>query len=101
MLALDHVTLAARDLERLTQPFVRAGLSPDYGGAHANGVTHMAMLGLADGSYVEFIAPTAALPETVIWREFMAVDAGPAAWCVDCASSLASEVERLRARGVA
>ena len=67
---LDHVTIAGSSLDRLRDAFARIGLATEYGGAHANGVTHMALLGFDDGSYIE-------LASTVKpgWRSVMILQA--------------------------
>ncbi|WP_137285377.1 VOC family protein [Halorussus salinisoli] len=52
-LTLDHVPFAWHDLDEITAEFDRLGLTPDYGGVHDKGVTHMAVLGFDDQSYVE------------------------------------------------
>ncbi len=53
---LDHVTLAATNLDTLVEGFSAAGMTLDYGGAHSNGITHMSLLGFSDGSYIELIS---------------------------------------------
>jgi hypothetical protein len=55
-LKLDHVGICAYDLQSLQDAFASVGLSAEYGGAHATGGTHNALLGFDDGSYVELIA---------------------------------------------
>jgi len=50
MLSIDHVTLACSELESLRAALAQLGLATTYGGPHANGVTHMAARGLADGT---------------------------------------------------
>lgn len=92
---LDHLTLAGRSLEAMSDPFTRLGLRPDYGGPHENGVTHMAMLGFDDGTYLEFIAPIDPDAVSPIWHDFSSRDAGPAAWCVT-SEDAAREADRLR-----
>jgi len=80
-LTIDHVPFAWSDLAELTAESERLGLAPEYGGAHDNGVTHMSVLGVGDGSYVELIAERGD-GEHGFWPEHIRADAGPAAWCV-------------------
>ena len=55
---LDHLVYAAPDLEVATSGLERRlGFRPDYGGKHAGGLTHNAILSLGQGSYLEIIAP--------------------------------------------
>ena len=55
-LKLDHVGICAYDLQSLQDAFAAAGLRAEYGGTHATGATHNALLGFDDGSYIELIA---------------------------------------------
>lgn len=98
-LTIDHLTLAAHRLDLLADAFDRLNLHPDYGGPHENGVTHMSLIGFADGSYVELFAPREVGATSPIWNDFAIGDAGPSAWCVSSADA-AADAERLRARGV-
>jgi len=99
-LKVDHASVCGSDLEAMRQAFAEVGLKTDYGGAHANGVTHMALLGFEDGSYVELIAPQrAGAVEGSDWAKFMAADAGACAWAVAVAD-VSSEVARLKGSGI-
>ena len=49
-LKIDHVTIAGSDLSKMRDAFASLGLVSEYGGAHSNGITHMALLGFEDGS---------------------------------------------------
>lgn len=99
-LKIDHVTIAGSDLAVLEQAFVAAGLPTEYGGPHSNGVTHMALLGFEDGSYIElisFLVPGAT--ETIFWGEQIAGNGGPCAWAVE-SDNVGVEAARLAALGV-
>ena len=99
-LKVDHVTVCGVDLEIMRKAFASVGLASDYGGLHANGVTQMALVGFADGSYLELIAPTK--PSVVTgsdWGKFMEGDAGPCAWAVGT-SDVQGDVARLKADGM-
>jgi catechol 2,3-dioxygenase-like lactoylglutathione lyase family enzyme len=53
---IDHIVIAVRDLERAAVNFSKAGFTVTPGGEHSGGVTHNALIALADGSYFELIA---------------------------------------------
>ena len=101
VLELDHVSICGSNLDTLRQMFTDAGLAPDFGGPHGNGVTHMAAIGFDDGTYIELIAPmkageTAGTP----WAKFMAEEANTCAWAVGT-NVLLQEVDRLKKDGIA
>ena len=101
VLNLDHASICTSNLDSMRQALAGAGLATDYGGPHANGVTHMALLGFDDGSYLELIAPQKpGVTEGSNWARFMASDAGTCAWASE-PNDLQSEVSRLKALGVA
>jgi hypothetical protein len=101
---LDHVPFAWSDLDEITAEFDRLGLTSEYGGVHDNGVTHMAVVGFDDRSYIELIAERNdggrdddegsddsddgdrdegnRDADHGFWPEHIRDDAGPAAWCV-------------------
>ncbi|HEY7099330.1 MAG TPA: VOC family protein [Terriglobales bacterium] len=62
-LKVDHVGICAYELRPMQDAFAAVGLSTEYGGVHATGGTHNALLGFNDGSYLELIAPQH--PETL------------------------------------
>jgi len=83
-LHIDHVTVAGRDLQSMRKALERAGIPSEYGGAHSNHATEMALVSFPDGSYLELIAiqpnadPAAVSAHT--WNKFLREDAGPCAW---------------------
>lgn len=81
---IDHVAFAWDDLSTVRNALEQVGLAYDYGGTHADGTTHMALTGFADGSYLEYIAPTEGTDpaDAGFWPDALAARAGPAAWCV-------------------
>ena len=101
VLELDHVSICGSNLDTLRQVFTDAGLAPDFGGPHGNGVTQMAAIGFDDGTYIELIAPIKAGETTGSnWAKFMSEDALSCAWAVGT-NVLLQEVERLKKVGVA
>lgn len=101
VLELDHVSVCGSNLDTLQQAFTDAGLKPDFGGPHGNGVTQMASIGFDDESYLELIAPVKpGVTEGSDWGKFMSADSGPCAWAVGTVV-LADEVDRLKKAGIA
>lgn len=97
---VDHVTICGPDLDTLQTALAAFGLQPQYGGAHANGVTHMALLGFADGSYLELIAPLKpGQTGGAHWGALMKERAGCCAWAVRV-ENIGAEVSRLRSLGI-
>lgn len=101
-LSIDHVTICGSDLDTLRQAFASVGLPTEYGGPHANGKTHMSLLGFADGSYLELIAPVEAnqlLSDDSPWPKEIGGNAGPCGWAINV-HQIEAEVARLRQRGL-
>ncbi|HEU4648456.1 MAG TPA: VOC family protein [Gemmatimonadales bacterium] len=98
-LPIDHVTLAGPDLDEMRQRLAELGLETEYGGPHDNGITHMALLGFEDGSYLELIAALDRSRPSPLWPAQIAGAGGPAAWCVR-SDDLVAERARLAAAGV-
>ncbi len=99
-LKVDHVTIAGPALAPLEQAFAAAGLATVYGGPHSNGMTHMALLGFSDGSYIELISSLqAGLKDAVFWGTHIAENGGPCAWAVQV-DDMAAEVARLTGLGI-
>ena len=93
------MTVAGSNLDRLCAAFASAGLPPDYGGVHSNGITHMASLGFNDGSYVELISTVTAGARAPWWPDHIAGDAGPCGWCART-TDIVAEADRLKSRGL-
>lgn len=101
VLELDHVSVCGSNLDALRQAFADAGLTPDFGGPHANGVTQMALIGFDDQSYIELIGPVqAGVTQGSDWASLMGGDSGPCAWAVGT-NVLLQEVDRLKKTGIA
>jgi catechol 2,3-dioxygenase-like lactoylglutathione lyase family enzyme len=99
-LKVDHASICASQLEPLRAAFGNAGLTTDYGGPHATGGTHMALLGFENGSYLELIAPM--IPGAANdspWGKMIASDAGTCAWAIGT-RDIQAEAMRLKQAGV-
>ncbi len=100
-LSVDHVTIAGANLAQLQDAFATIGLATEYGGAHSNGVTHMALLGFDDGSYIELMSTISADQRNIpIWKKHIVRDGGPCDWAARC-DDVAAELKRLAAAGLA
>ncbi len=94
---VDHVAIAGPDLDAMRQAFETVGLKTMYGGEHTGGVTHMALVGFDDGSYIELISlvdPNRT--DTPFWRDFILSSAGPCWWAAR-STDIEVEVKRVRA----
>jgi hypothetical protein len=103
-LTIDHVTVAGTDLKQMQARLAAFKIPSEYGGAHSNGATQMAIASFPDGSYLELIAPQANPDQKSLaahyWSKQMLGNAGPTAWAVR-ANDLAAEAGRLRSAGIA
>jgi hypothetical protein len=100
---VDHAGICTYDLSVLQQGFADLGLRSEYGGAHAVGGTHNALLGFDDGSYIELIAPQH--PETLSptdaqeWTPLKPAKAQDCFWAVGSAD-IKTDVKRLQKAGI-
>lgn len=102
-LKVDHAGVCAYDLQSIQQAFAELGLRAEYGGAHATGGTHNALLGFDDGSYIELIAPqhpdTLSAADAQEWTALKPDKAQDCFWATGSAN-LKADVERLRQAGI-
>jgi catechol 2,3-dioxygenase-like lactoylglutathione lyase family enzyme len=95
---IDHIVIVVAELEGAIQHYTAAGFTVVRGGRHNTG-THNALVGFADGAYLELIAfldPNADHP----WHEALARGGGIVDFCVrtdDLAADLAA-LSRVGAR---
>lgn len=103
-LIVDHVTVAGTDLKKMQAQLASIGIPSEFGGAHNNGATQMAVTSFPDGSYLELIAlqpnPDQKAVAAHYWSKEMRGNAGPTAWAVR-SKDVAREVERLSTAGIA
>src|SRR5690349_16278604 len=57
-LHFDHAIVLVNDLYKSIDHYKSAGFNPFFGGVHAGGKTHNALIVFGDGSYLELLAPT-------------------------------------------
>ena len=57
-LRFDHAVILVNDLEKGTEDYRAFGFNVFYGGKHADGKTHNALIVFRDGTYLELLAPT-------------------------------------------
>jgi catechol 2,3-dioxygenase-like lactoylglutathione lyase family enzyme len=57
-LQFDHAVILVRDLNAAINDYRQLGFNAFFGGEHAGGKTHNALIVFADGTYVELLAPT-------------------------------------------
>lgn len=69
-LTLDHVIIAVDDLEQSIADYTALGFDAFFGGEHAAGTTHNALICLSDGSYIELIAATGKPPVNATVTDF-------------------------------
>jgi hypothetical protein len=99
---VDHAAFGWDALAPVRDVLDAVGLPFDYGGTHADGTTEMALTGFADGSYLEYVAPTRGTDpaDAGFWPEALAARAGPAAWAVR-ADDVVAEAKRAIDAGLA
>ncbi len=99
-LTLDHLVVLVRDLELAIADYGALGFTVQRGGTHADGATHNALVGFADGGYLELIAFLKPAPQ----HRWAKADLSGREGFVDFAllpDSVGAVVEAARARGLA
>ncbi len=84
---LDHVVIAVNDLETASNNYRKLGFTIQYGGEHASGTTHNALICFQDGTYLELLAPTGKDPkdtEAADFRGLLAQGEGLVAYALAC-----------------
>ena len=100
MFTLDHVIIAVSDLDSATDDYRALGFTVFYGGRHASGTTHNALICFQDGSYLELLAPTGdpALPGTINFNVLLQQGEGLAGYAL-LSHDLLRDAVTLRAAG--
>src|ERR1700749_5275674 len=96
---IDHITRAGPTLPDLQEDFLSVGIPTEYGGRHANGITHMAVAGFADGSYLELVAPINADGRVMLWSDYPLPAWGGTAWTF-ASADIHHEFRQAAARGL-
>src|SRR5438105_11493916 len=94
---IDHVVIVVPDLEAAIKSYEDLGFTVARGGRHPIG-SHNALIGLADGAYLELIAffePTA----THRWRAMLDNGGGLVDFCMQT-DDLGADAAAFRAAGV-
>jgi hypothetical protein len=100
-LKIDHVTVCGSNLQTMQS---KLGMKSEFGGAHSNHATEMAITSFPDGSYLELIAiqksPDPKAVDAHYWTPYMKGESGPCAWAVRT-NDVGAEVARLKKAGIA
>lgn len=94
---IDHLVILVSDLEVAITSYREQGFTVVPGGRHPNG-THNALIGLADGSYLELLAFHEPRPESKWWSK-LAQGGGLIAVCMQT-DNLRGEIAAFRKAGV-
>ena len=97
LLALDHVVVVVRDLERAVVGYAAAGFTVVPGGRHPGRNTRNALVVFEDGAYIELIAYDAPSPDERWWRVLEAHGEGLVDFALlprDIAATIAAARER-------
>jgi catechol 2,3-dioxygenase-like lactoylglutathione lyase family enzyme len=99
---IDHVVIAVGDLDTAIADYRALGFNAFYGGRHANGATHNALICFADGSYIELLSATGDAPQAgmIDFSPMLAVGEGLGGYAY-LSGDLDAEVRALRAQGIA
>jgi hypothetical protein len=96
---IDHLTIAGPDLAVLQRAFEAAGMATDYGGPHSNGITHMALLGFDNSSYIEVVSTLTPGSRVPLGRDYLLGPRGGTAWTVD-APDVSAATRAAQAAGI-
>src|SRR5215213_5615418 len=102
MLRLDHVIIAVPDLDAAIEDYRVLGFTVNYGGKHASGATHNALICFSDGTYIELLAlvegaqPSSA---TSLTGQMLQKGEGLVGYAL-LSQDFQTDIETLRARGV-
>ncbi len=101
-LKLDHIIIAVSDLDQAIAEYQALGFNAFYGGKHASGTTHNALVCFSDGSYLELLAPTGEPRTDMDAADFSGLlrDGGGMAGYALLSDELDSDAAALRAKGL-
>ena len=95
---IDHIVIAVQSLERAIETYRRLGFSVVEGGRHPYG-SHNALIGFADGSYIELLSFYEDSPEHVWWDLLHGRGGGLIDFCM-ASDDIRADLAALRAGGV-
>jgi catechol 2,3-dioxygenase-like lactoylglutathione lyase family enzyme len=97
---IDHIVISVQDLETAIESYRAAGFTTIFGGKHADGLTHNALVLFADGSYLELLAlvdPAGGRPQ---FKDLLlAQGEGYSGYALTC-NDLSGEAARMTGAGV-
>jgi hypothetical protein len=96
---IDHITLAGASLTVMREDLLAAGIPTEYGGIHSNRITHMALAGFADGSYLELVSPLRSGGRVALWSDYVLPESGGTAW-TSSSNDIEAELRIARDRGI-
>jgi hypothetical protein len=101
LLKLDHAIIAVADLDPAVEDYRALGFTVIYGGRHASGATHNALICFQDGTYLELLAPTGdpAQPGAPDYSPLVLHGEGLVGYAL-LSTDLTADAEALRSRGV-
>ncbi|MGH8209333.1 MAG: VOC family protein [Steroidobacteraceae bacterium] len=94
---IDHLVILVSDLETAIEDYRQQGFTVVRGGKHPT-LTHNALIGLADGSYLELLAFYQSNPQSKWWSR-LALGGGLIAACMQT-DELNREIATFRAAGI-
>lgn len=101
--SFDHVIIAVNDLDKAVEDYRAAGFSVIYGGEHAAGTTHNAIIPFKDGSYLELMAKTGKAPikgsSATDFARYVTDEEGISAIALVC-DDLKGQVAALKEKGI-
>jgi catechol 2,3-dioxygenase-like lactoylglutathione lyase family enzyme len=95
---IDHVVILVPELDAAVETYMRLGFTVVPGGRH-DVATHNALIGFADGAYIELIAFWENSPEHR-WHRYLALGCGLVDYCMRT-DDLSGDAAALRKKGVA
>lgn len=100
MFKIDHVIIGVQDLPRAMGDYTALGFHVVYGGVHASGATHNALVVFKDGTYFELMGPTGdeATDAGPDYRPVLGNEEGIRGICMST-PYLTQTVETIRSRG--
>lgn len=97
-LRFDHIIIAVRDLDTAIADYAALGFAVYYGGKHTHKATHNGLISLADGSYLELLAPVD--PDEIDGTIALLADGEGFGGYALLSTDMAADAERLSAAGM-